>query len=170
VNGETPDSRVVDRADRTIRVAVVRLPEHEDLPYPTYQTPGSAGADLHAAIREPLTVRGGEIHLIPTGVAFAIPELWEGQIRARSGWAVKHGLALVNAPGTIDSDYRGEIKVVVTCLKNEPMTIKRGDRIAQIVFTPVGRAIFDHVASLDGSVRGAGGFGHTGTSTENPDC
>jgi dUTP pyrophosphatase len=112
----------------------------------------------------------GEVQLIPTGVALAIPELFEGQIRARSGWALKYGLALVNAPGTIDSDYRGEIKVVVTCLKNEPLTIRRGDRIAQIVFAPVARAEFDHVASLGESVRGAGGFGHTGTSSENSDC
>jgi len=143
---------------------VVRLPGFEDLPFPRYQTAGSAGADLSAALGEPLVLNHGEIHLIPTGIKLAIPRGFEGQIRPRSGWALKAGLALVNAPGTIDSDYRGEIKLVVTCLKKEACTIRRGDRIAQIVFAPVGQARFEAVTVIEGTARGAGAFGHTGVA------
>ncbi len=163
MKGETP-AEIGDDAMQgpTIPVEIVRLPGNEDLPLPAYQTRGSAGADLHAAIVEPVTIRQGEIHLIPTGISVAIPPGHEAQVRPRSGLALREGLALVNAPGTIDSDYRGEIKVIVTCLKAEPCTIRRGDRIAQLVFAPVVQARFRVVQALRESRRGTGGFGHTG--------
>jgi dUTP pyrophosphatase len=147
-----------------VQVPIVRLPEHEDLPCPAYATAGSAGVDLHAAIREAVTVRMGEIALIPTGIRIAVPPGHEGQVRARSGLALRAGLALVNAPGTIDSDFRGEIQVIVTCLKAAPCTIRRGDRIAQLVIAPISRAEFLPVGSLDDTPRGAQGFGHTGVA------
>jgi dUTP pyrophosphatase len=143
-------------------VVVVRLPHASDLPVPGYQTDGAAGADLHAAIDAPVELRMGEVARIPTGLMLAIPEGYEGQVRPRSGWAFKHGVTLVNAPGTIDADFRGEIQVLLTCLKSEPCTVRRGDRIAQIVFAPVVRARFEETTSLEASARGTGGFGHTG--------
>jgi dUTP diphosphatase len=147
---------------REIRVVVCRAPEAQDLPYPAYMTPGAAGADVHAAVTEPVLVRMGEVHRIPTGLRLEIPRGYECQIRARSGLALKHGLALVNAPGTIDSDYRGEVGVIVTCLSSSPCEIQRGMRIAQLVFAPVARAVFEHSDELTATSRGAGGFGHTG--------
>jgi dUTP pyrophosphatase len=148
---------------REIRVVVCRAPEAQDLPYPAYMTPGSAGADIHAAVTDPVTVRMGEIHRIPTGISVEIPRGFECQVRARSGLALKHGLALVNAPGTIDSDYRGEIGVIVTCLSSTPCEIRRGMRVAQLVFAPIARAEFAPSDELSATARGAGGFGHTGT-------
>jgi dUTP pyrophosphatase len=106
----------------------------------------------------------GEIHLIPTGLKIAIPPGFEGQVRPRSGLALRSGLTLVNGPGTIDSDYRGEIKLVVTCLSTKACTIQRGDRVAQLVISPVARASFEEVADLETTARGSGGFGHTGVS------
>lgn len=150
-----------------IQVPVMRSADSADLPVPGYATRGSAGADLHAAVTDEVIVRHGEIVLVPTGLHLAIPEGWEGQVRPRSGLAVRHGLTVVNSPGTIDSDYRGEIKVVLTCLADEPCVIRRGDRIAQIVFCPVGRATFESVGSLPDTQRGSGGFGHTGTRAGN---
>ncbi len=149
-------------AGRPVEVRILRDPGHEDLPDPRYATEGSAGLDLHAAVREPLVVRPGEIHLVPTGLRLAIPEGWEGQVRARSGLALRHGLSLVNGPGTIDSDYRGEIGVILTVLKDEPFTVTRGMRIAQLVISPVGRAELIREVRLRETERGGGGFGHTG--------
>jgi dUTP pyrophosphatase len=163
LNGEgLPESTGSTGPIQEIGVGIVRLQEHADLPLPCYQTPGSAGADLCAAVREPLVVRFGETCLVPTGIRLAIPAGYEAQVRPRSGLALRTGLTLANAPGTIDSDYRGEIKVVMTCLKHEPCTIRRGDRVAQIVFAPVVRATFVPEAELTVTDRGAGGFGHPG--------
>jgi dUTP pyrophosphatase len=125
-------------------------------------TAGAAGADLHAAVTEPVIVRMGEIHRIPTGLSLEIPRGFEGQIRARSGLALERGLALVNAPGTVDSDYRGEVGIIVTCLSATPCVIRRGMRVAQIVFSAVARATFVAEEGLTRTARGAGGFGHTG--------
>lgn len=134
----------------------------EGLETPAYATAGSAGCDLRAAIEAPLLILPGGRVRIPTGVAVAIPEGHEGQVRMRSGLAHDKGLALVNAPGTIDSDYRGEIQIIVANLGAEPVTLERGERIAQLVFAPVARAKFEKVEELPASPRGQGGFGSTG--------
>jgi dUTP pyrophosphatase len=147
-----------------VLVAVRVLPHGEGLELPSYATPGSAGCDLRAAIAETLTLLPGGRTLVPTGLTVAIPAGYEGQIRMRSGLAVRHGLALLNAPGTIDSDYRGEIQIILANLGAEPVTIARGDRIAQLVLAPVSRAIWDAVEELPASPRDAGGFGSTGKS------
>lgn len=146
----------------SVRIAISRVAGAEDLPLPLYATAGSAGADLHAAVTEPVTVRMGEVKVIPTGLMLAIPGGFEGQVRPRSGLALKAGLTLVNTPGTIDSDYRGEIKVLVTCVTMKPCVIKRGDRVAQIIFAPVARAEFVEASELPTTARGERGFGHTG--------
>lgn len=147
-----------------IVVPVTVMPHGEGLPLPAYATEGSAGCDLRAAIEADLTLTPGGRALVPTGVALAIPPGYEGQVRMRSGLAHDHGLALLNAPGTVDSDYRGELRVIVANLGSEPVTIRRGDRIAQIVFAPVARAGFERVAELPKSGRDTGGFGSTGKS------
>ena len=145
-------------------VRVLRLfPERDaDLPLPAYQTAGAAGADLCAAIAEPLTLQPLQRALVPTGLALAIPPGFEGQVRPRSGIAVKRGLTVPNAPGTIDSDYRGELFVALVNLDPMPQRIVRGERIAQLVIAPVLQARFRAVDSLDETVRGDGGFGSTG--------
>ena len=145
-----------------IVVSVVVLPHGEGLPLPRYASDGAAGCDLHAAVTETLTLGPGERAAVPTGIAVAIPAGFEGQVRARSGLALRHGIACVNAPGTIDSDYRGEVKVILGNLGAEAFEIRRGDRIAQIVFSPVARAELQLVEELPGSGRGSGGFGSTG--------
>lgn len=133
-----------------------------DLSVPTYETSGSAGMDVRAAVAAEVVVEVGGRELIPTGLAVAIPKGYEIQVRPRSGLAVRHGLTLPNTPGTIDSDYRGEVKIAVINLGTEPVTIRRGDRIAQLVVAPVIRARLDIVSELDPTERGSGGFGHTG--------
>jgi dUTP pyrophosphatase len=130
------------------------------LDLPRYETAGSAGMDLRAD--EPFTLAPGERRLVPTGLALEIPHGHEGQVRPRSGLAVRHGVALVNAPGTVDSDYRGEVKVLLVNLGQEPVAFARGDRIAQLVVAPVARAELELVEDLAESGRGAGGFGSTG--------
>jgi dUTP pyrophosphatase len=144
---------------------MMRLAHGEGLSLPDYQTAGAAGLDLFAAIPDtkPLTLRAGARALVPTGIAIALPEGYEGQVRPRSGLATRHGLTILNAPGTIDADYRGEIQVVLANLGNEDVTITRGMRIAQLVIAPVARAQIVEVASLDETVRGSGGFGSTGS-------
>jgi dUTP pyrophosphatase len=144
------------------RIAVQRLPHGADLPLPAYETAGAAGLDLRAA--EAVTVPPGERCLMPTGLAMAIPEGFEGQVRPRSGLAVKHGLTVLNAPGTIDCDYRGEIKVPLINLGHAPVAIARGERIAQLVIAPVVQAVLAEAASLPATARGAGGFGSSGRS------
>ncbi len=133
-----------------------------DLAPPAYASDGAAGADLRAALEEPLVVAPGERTLVPTGLVLEIPRGFEGQVRARSGLALKSGLALANGVGTIDADYRGEVGVLVVNLGKEAVTLTRGDRIAQLVIAPVARAIFEEAADLVDTARGAGGFGSTG--------
>ena len=133
-----------------------------DLAPPVYASPGAAGADLRAAVVEPLVVAPGARLVVPTGLVLEIPAGFEGQVRARSGLALKRGLALANGVGTIDADYRGEVGVVVVNLGNESVTLSRGDRIAQLVIAPVARAVFEEVSHLGETSRGDGGFGSTG--------
>jgi len=148
--------------DEPVRVDVEVLPEAEGLELPHYASPGSAGMDLRAAIAEPVTLQPGEIGLVTTGLRLAIPAGYEAQIRPRSGLALKHGLTIPNAPGTIDSDYRGVLQVILANLGREPFTIRRGDRIAQMVIAPVSRAELRPVDQLGDTERGEGGFGSSG--------
>jgi dUTP pyrophosphatase len=145
-----------------ITVPITVLPHGEGLELPAYASTGAAGCDLRAAVERELVLEPGGRALVPTGVAVAIPVGYEGQVRMRSGLAARHGLAALNAPGTIDSDYRGEIRVIVANLGSEPVTLARGDRIAQLIFAPVERARFEKVMKLPESERGGGGFGSTG--------
>jgi dUTP pyrophosphatase len=144
-----------------IRIAVRRLANGEGLPLPAYATAGAAGMDVVAAEDLILPPRGR--HAVATGFALAIPEGYEVQVRPRSGLALKHGITCLNTPGTIDSDYRGEVKVILANLGDAPFPIGRGDRIAQLVPAPVQRAELEEVAALDETLRGIGGFGSTGT-------
>jgi dUTP pyrophosphatase len=145
-------------------IRILRLPHFDGLDLPAYQTDGAAGMDVRAAVPEdaPITLQPGERRMIPTGLAMAVPQGFECQVRPRSGLAVKHGLACVNAPGTIDSDYRGEVHVVLINLGQEPFVIRRGERIAQLVIARYERAAWVEVDALDETGRGAGGFGSTG--------
>jgi dUTP pyrophosphatase len=146
-------------------VRIARAPDCDDLPLPAYETGHAAGMDLRAAVREPVTLAPLERALIPTGLYVALPDGFEAQVRPRSGLAVNHGIALVNSPGTIDADYRGEIRVILINLGQEPFTIRRGDRVAQMVIAPVCHVRWEPAQSLDDTPptgRGAGGFGHTG--------
>ncbi len=145
-------------------VAIKILPHGEDLPLPDYQTADSAGMDLRAAIEGSVVFRPGERHLLPTGLCMALPHGYEGQVRPRSGLAFKHGMTIVNTPGTVDADYRGEVSVVMVNLGQEPYTVERGDRIAQLVVAPVSQAVLNEVEELPESGRGAGGYGSTGRS------
>jgi len=146
-----------------ITVRVRRLEGNEDILIPAYESEGSSGMDLRAAVMEPVLLKQGEIRLIPTGLAVSIPPGYEAQIRPRSGLALRHGIGMVNSPGTIDSDYRGEIGIILINWGAEPFTVRRGDRIAQMVITRVFRADLVEVNDLDDTRRGQGGFGHTGT-------
>jgi len=146
----------------TVAVRITRLPHGSDLPLPAYETAGAAGMDLRAAVDAPMILAPGERAAVPTGIAIALPEGYEAQVRARSGLARRHGIAMVNSPGTVDSDYRGELQVLLINLGQEPFTVARGDRIAQMVVAPVARVAWQEVGALDGTVRGAGGFGSTG--------
>jgi dUTP pyrophosphatase len=143
-----------------IRIALQRLAHGEGLPPPAYATEGAAGMDVVAA--EDMTIAPGGRHAVATGFAMAIPEGYEVQVRPRSGLALKHGVTCLNTPGTIDSDYRGEIKVILANLGDAPFVVNRGDRIAQLVPAPVQRATLDLVETLDETSRGSGGFGSTG--------
>lgn len=136
--------------------------EERDLQLPAYETEGSAGMDVRAALTDDTVIGPGEIVLIPTGFSIAIPRGFEVQIRPRSGLAVRHGITLINSPGTIDSDYRGEVKVPLINHGKVSYTVTRGARIAQMILAPVARAQFIEVSELDDTVRGTGGFGHTG--------
>ena len=148
----------------TPNIPVVQLAHAEGLPLPAYETVGAAGMDLRAAVAEdtPLTLKPGARFMVPTGLAFAVPAGFEAQVRPRSGLAAKAGVTCLNTPGTIDSDYRGEVKVILINLGEEDFTIRRGDRIAQLVIAPVVQASWRVVDSLDETGRGAGGFGSTG--------
>ena len=145
-----------------LKLLVERLPHAEGLPLPCYMTPGAAGLDLVAAVEGELELPPNEICLVPTGLRLAVPEGYEVQVRPRSGLALNHGITLLNSPGTIDSDYRGEVQVILVNLGRSRFVIRRGERIAQMVVAPVARADLEVVPSLDATPRGAGGFGHTG--------
>jgi len=145
-----------------VTVQITRLSGARDLPLPTRATAGAAGFDLHAALEGERVLGPGERCLVPTGFAIALPPGYDAQLRPRSGLALRHGLLLPNAPGTIDSDYRGELQVILMNTDSEPFVVKRGDRIAQLVVAPVVRVAWEEVDSLDDTPRGAGGFGHTG--------
>ncbi len=144
-------------------VAVTRLPHAADLPLPRYETEQSAGMDLVAAVAEPLVLLPGKRTLVPTGLSIALPAGYEAQVRSRSGLALKNGISVLNAPGTIDADYRGEVGVILINLGDEPFSIERGMRIAQLVIAPVTRIVWDERQSLPKTDRGSGGFGSTGT-------
>jgi dUTP pyrophosphatase len=146
----------------TVEVRIRRLPHAEGLPLPDYATAGAAGADVCAAVDRDLVIEPGKRVAVPTGLVMEIPTGFEVQVRPRSGLAIRHGLTVVNAPGTIDSDYRGELKVLMVNLGSESATIGRGDRIAQLVVAPVTRAVFVKSSELASSERGGGGFGSTG--------
>jgi dUTP pyrophosphatase len=145
-------------------VPIVRLPHAADLPLPAYESAQAAGMDLRAAVPEdePLVLRPGSRFPVPTGLAFALPPGFEGQVRPRSGLAFKSGVTCLNTPGTVDADYRGEVKVILINHGEEDFTIRRGDRIAQLIVAPVVQAQWVEVESLDDTARGAGGFGSTG--------
>jgi dUTP pyrophosphatase len=149
-----------------VKVRIVRLEHAEGLPLPAYETADAAGMDLRAAVAEdrPLVLSPGQRAAIPTGLAIALPSGFEAQVRPRSGLALKNGVTALNSPGTIDADYRGEIKVILINHGQDGVTIRRGDRIAQIVVAPVIQAAWQVVESLDETARGAGGFGSTGGS------
>jgi dUTP pyrophosphatase len=146
-----------------LRAAITRLPHGRDLPLPAYATAGAAGCDLHAAVEAPLEIPPGGRALVPTGIAIALPEGTEAQVRPRSGLALRHGVTCLNSPGTIDADYRGEVGVILANLGDAPFVVTRGMRIAQLVVAPVARVAWDEVAELPATLRGAGGFGSTGT-------
>jgi dUTP pyrophosphatase len=147
-----------------VPVRVARLSGSEDLPLPVYATDGAAGADLAAAVEGELVIEPGARAIVPTGLCIAVPAGFEAQVRPRSGLALQHGVVLPNAPGTIDSDYRGEVRVILWNTGSEPFSVRRGDRIAQLVLAPVARGTFRLVdaAELGATLRGAGGFGHSG--------
>ena len=145
-----------------VRVRVRRLAAAQGLPLPSPASAGSSGFDLRAAIQGELVLRPGERLLVPTGLALEIPAGWEGQVRPRSGLALRHGIGMVNAPGTIDSDYRGEVGVLLINLGSEPFTLRRGDRVAQLVIARVESVAWEEADALDATGRGEGGFGSTG--------
>mgnify|MGYP001230600132 CR=1 FL=1 len=145
-----------------VRVLVTRSAAARDLPLPTYQTAGAVGLDLLAAVEAPLVLAPGQRARVPTGLSLALPPGWEGQVRPRSGLADREGVTVLNSPGTIDSDYRGEVQVLLVNLGQRPFEVRRGERVAQLVVAPTGRAELIEVEALDDTGRGAGGFGHTG--------
>ncbi|MCR9267057.1 MAG: dUTP diphosphatase [Alphaproteobacteria bacterium] len=149
----------------TVAVKILPLPHYEGLALPAYETPQSAGMDLRAAVPddEPVSIPPGEWRLIPVGIAIALPAGYEAQVRPRSGLAAKHGISCVNTPGTVDADYRGEIRVNLINHGQTEFTVQRGDRIAQMIIAPVTQAVWEVADSLDETERGAGGFGSTGT-------
>ena len=149
----------------TVRLELKRLPHGLDLPLPAYQSTLAAGLDLLAAVETPLVLTPGQRTLVPTGLSMALPAGFEGQVRPRSGLAARNGVTVLNTPGTIDADYRGEVKVILINLGDAPFTIERGARIAQLVIAPVLQAEITEVEDLSETGRGSGGFGSTGTGS-----
>lgn len=145
-----------------VDVQIVVLPHGEGLPLPAYETAGAAGCDLRAAVDHAVVIEPGQWVVIPCGIAIALPDGWEGQVRPRSGLAAKHGMTVLNAPGTIDADYRGEVMVPLINHGTHAFTVRRGERIAQLVVAPVAKAWWIKVESLNGTARGDAGFGSTG--------
>ena len=150
----------------SVSIAVTRLPHGADMDLPSYETEDATGMDLRAAVTEDIEIAPGERALIPTGLAIALPSGYEAQVRPRSGLALKQGISLVNSPGTIDADYRGEVGVIVINHGTGTFTVTRGLRVAQMVIAPVIQARWDEVSDLSETARGVGGFGSTGTTTE----
>lgn len=144
-------------------VAIEQMEKASDLPLPKYMSESAAGMDLYACVDEDIELSKGDIHLIPTGLKIALPHGYEAQIRPRSGLALKHGITLLNTPGTIDADYRGEIKIIMLNVLDKPFVIQRGERIAQMVINKVEMIEWDVVSNVDETERGDGGFGHTGS-------
>ncbi len=161
----TGDSAQVPRRPPPVRVRIARLAGAEDLALPRRETPGSSGFDLPAALPGELVIPPGDRATVPTGFRIAIPEGYEGQVRPRSGLARDFGIVLPNAPGTIDADYRGELKVILLNAGEKPFVVRRGDRIAQLVIAPVARAEWEEVQELPTTGRGSGGFGHSGRAS-----
>ena len=161
-------TRARKSAGKAVRVKAMRLPHGRDLPLPAYQSAGAAGMDLLAAVDKPVTLQPGARALVPTGLVLEIPAGFEGQVRPRSGLALRHGITALNSPGTIDSDYRGEVQVLLANLGDEPFAIARGERIAQLVVQRVERAELVATNSISETARGAGGFGSTGTRSKTP--
>ncbi len=158
------DDLLLKTNELAAQIRVMRLAHGDGLPMPTYQTEQSAGLDLLAAITEnaPLSLPPWGRALVPTGLCVAVPTNWEAQVRPRSGLALKHGVTVLNSPGTIDADYRGEVQVILINLSDTAFVVRRGERIAQLVFAPIVRAVLIEVAVLDDTTRGIGGFGSTG--------
>ena len=145
-----------------VSIKVRRLEKGKEIPLPGYESEGSSGMDIRACVEKSVSLKPGEIRLIPTGLAVSIPSGYDGQIRPRSGLALQHGIGMVNSPGTIDSDYRGEIGIIMINWGQKPITIHRGDRIAQMIISKVYQADIQEVVDLDSTRRGEGGFGHSG--------
>jgi dUTP pyrophosphatase len=161
-------TRARKRSTNAVRVKAVRLPHGRDLPLPAYQSEGAAGMDLLAAVDKPVTLQPGARALVPTGLILEIPAGFEAQVRPRSGLALRHGITALNSPGTIDSDYRGEVQVLLVNLGDQPFAIARGERIAQLIVQRVERAQLVAGTSISATSRGAGGFGSTGTRGKAP--
>lgn len=153
---------IIAMEQKLVELCWLRPENQSDLSPPTYETPGSAGMDVEADIESSMVIEPGTRVLIPAGFAVSIPDGFELQVRPRSGLAIKHGVTIINSPGTVDSDYRGEVKIGLVNLGDRPYTVQRGDRIAQLVLAPVARADIRAVRILDTTDRGTGGFGHTG--------
>ncbi|MBU0671547.1 MAG: dUTP diphosphatase [Candidatus Margulisbacteria bacterium] len=145
-----------------IKAQIKRLPHNQDLPLPRYMSAHAAGMDMYAAVSEDTTIPPGGWKLVPTGISMALPEGYEAQVRPRSGLALKQGVSVLNTPGTVDADYRGEVGVILMNHSQKELIIKRGDRIAQMIINKIERIEFEEVPELPASDRGAGGFGHTG--------
>jgi dUTP pyrophosphatase len=149
---------------KTIAVRIRRVKDNEDVPLPSYGSEGASGMDIRACVKKPIILKPREIALIPTGFSMSVPSGYEAQIRPRSGLALRHGIGMVNTPGTIDSDYRGEVSIILINWGSEPFAVRRGDRIAQMVIAKVYRSNLVETTELDETLRGRGGFGHTGVS------
>jgi len=145
-----------------IRIYIKRLKHNPTVSLPQYMTEGSSGMDLFASLDEAITLEPGERRLVPTGISVAIPQGFEGQVRPRSGLAIRNGIGVINAPGTIDADYRGEIGVLLINFAKEPFTLRNGDRVAQLIISRVFRAVWEETEELPPTLRQGGGFGHTG--------
>lgn len=146
----------------TVRIIIKKLPGSEDIPLPRYMTPHASGMDIHAAVTEDVVLKPGEVKLIATGISVALPEGFEGQVRPRSGLALRYGVSVLNTPGTIDADYRGEVGIILINLGKDPFVVKRGERIAQLTVNKVFQARLELSSDLPCTARDEGGFGHSG--------
>jgi len=154
---------------KPVKIDVKRQPHGNGLPLPAYMSASASGMDVHAAVESAVVVEPGKVALIPAGISVSIPDGYELQVRPRSGLALKRGITVLNAPGTVDADYRGEVGVILANLGDEPFCVERGDRVAQLVLARVERAGWNEVSELPDTVRGAGGFGHTGAGRSDDD-